>query len=432
MDTIEKKRAAILVKRIKTINNFIIENLGTNKTFGEYLSSLGINEAIFMKDLPPFLVVDGISKANASSGNLMDYGRVLNLHLFNQKLMHDSKINRSLSADAQDLSEGVVPANYLDYNATGSTDGDIMELAKKMVIESGKFKGLTLINWNQKTGITNLNSNERNQINQDYNKYYNEINSRTKKLTPEEFDGSLKTALKDTFKDAGQSIKGSIKGAVQGVGDQLPFINKFNPVTVLMRGAFLSLLAINAAALASVLKSIKNDKDQTHWNKIKNKWNKLGGEIGKLESTINNGSNHKPFPKIKKKTKSADGSEEELDPNDGRNAGKIAAGAAAALVGLAGVLATNPATAAASVNVGAAAGVLATISPILKQFAKSKGEDTSGIPDLPKVSIDPDTDAALADDTLSNFYNNYKGWIIGILAIATIGTIFVVVSGEKK
>lgn len=469
MATKEQVRGAILAKRIKTINNFLLEKIGTNTTFGDYLKSLGIDEATFLKDLPEWLAIGGISKSTPDSENMIKYGQLLNLHLHHQKLFHIGKTNEILSADAiNDLSQAVVPVNYLDYSADG-----IIKVKKPVPVSKPTYSGGTDSKGQLYHSATAHNAPKKKKR-YDLDAAGESImlvksSDNVSGLTPYVgrdssyvadgyYNGSGKVKkffhkVGQQIDQASQQVKGAIKdtgNAIQKAGKDLGHavthpkellhgLNALNPVTVLMRGAFLSLLSINAAALASALRAIKNDKDQSHWNKIVAKWNILGGDTSKLKSTIDNGSNHKPFPKIKKNGSHADGDSEELDVNDAKNASKTALGSAGALGGLAALLASNPATAGAAVWVGSAAGVLATVQPILKNFAKAKGEDASLVADLPNdPKLDADTTNALKDIEdgknidVPNFWDEYKGWIIGMVALIGGISLALIVVGKKK
>lgn len=89
--TIEQKRGSMLKKRLDLINDFLFEEKGTEKTFGEYISEKGINEKVFLSELPMSLKIDGISKATAESENLFDYANTLNLWYADQFLKHHIK-----------------------------------------------------------------------------------------------------------------------------------------------------------------------------------------------------------------------------------------------------------------------------------------------------------------------------------------------------
>lgn len=81
-----------------------------------------------------------------------------------------------------------------------------------------------------------------------------------------------------------------------------------------VRGAFLSLAAINIFGQARQLQNIKNEADlgkqasKDQWKKITDFWYKLGGNRTKFTKAIEKGSKRNPF--LAKKKKSADGSEE--------------------------------------------------------------------------------------------------------------------------
>lgn len=357
---------------------------------------------------------------------------------------------------------GLTPMVGIDssFVADGGVDNSLVPSqcdvqAKQKVIASGKYSGLTLENWNNPRPKNYFGLDDSSAIRSDYNNFYSScVATNTKQVIDPSLEKSntvgdklknLGTSIKKAVADTGRAIAKAGKDvghAITHPKELLHGLNALNPITVLMRASFLSLVAINAAALASALRAIKNDGNQTHWNKIVAKWNVLGGDTNKLKSTIDNGSSKKPFPPVKK-SHNADGSAEELDPNDAKNAGKTAAACSAALGALASVLASNPYTASAAVYVGSAAGLLATMNPIFKDFAKSKGEDTSGIGDVSVPDgqiLDSDTAKALNDiqdgtdvnNYLPTFWDNYKWWIVGIIGLASLTTIGLIITGKKN
>lgn len=222
-------------------------------------------------------------------------------------------------------------------------------------------------------------------------------------------------------------------------------INKFNPVFVLMRSAFLSLLKLNIASLASVLNHMRNQNGSS-WKKLQIKWYNLGGDKDALNNSIASGRTKKPFPKFKKRKGHADGEEEELNAEDPKQAGKVALAAGGALGGLAGVLALDPLTAPAVPYVGAGGAMLAVISPLLKEFARSKGEDTSAVADLLLPGgTDPDVESEVKEpvdvapdkpgspDADESFWDKYKTPIIISLSVASlVGTVIAFISFSKK
>lgn len=85
----------------------------------------------------------------------------------------------------------------------------------------------------------------------------------------------LKDIAKRTFSNIGNAIK---KGAL-----------------ALPRGAYLSLLRINYRGNAWKIMSIHTGTDATLKTKLKNKWEKLGGNYSKLISNASKGKGKKPF-----------------------------------------------------------------------------------------------------------------------------------------
>ena len=94
----------------------------------------------------------------------------------------------------------------------------------------------------------------------------------------------------------GQKIKHSKVGQValkvgRGIGKGLKKVGLAVP-----RGAYLLLMTVNFRGLANKTGRAK-DKPQysKQWKRVKEKWNKLGGKLSKLEKAVNKGKNRKPF-----------------------------------------------------------------------------------------------------------------------------------------
>ena len=400
--TKEQERGEILAKRLTVLNEYLLS--GSDLTFGEYLGSQNISLGAFLNDLPEEFRVEDIANQvlsdEESRENLTEYVEDLNILYYEQYLGYEEK----MSADGDNLMDGVIEGSDTGaYYASGKTK------RKEKRAEIKKAKA--------------VKKAEKDKIKAD---------KKSGKITGKE--------ARDLKKKARKELRAKVGS---GAGRAIGKLNKFNPAAVLIRNSFLSLMSINAAAIASAFGQVKR-ADGKHWKKFVRKWEIFGGDETSLKNAISNGMKKKPFPPLKKKKHSAAGGDEEIaKPDEPKNAAPVAAGSAGALVGLAGILASNPATAPAAIYVGSAGGVLAVASPILKEFAKERGADTSTIPTVPmpadvdtgtKDALDAaeDSDGADLADSIAEFFSEYKYWILGGMGILIIGGILLSVSGEKK
>lgn len=411
--TIEQERGAILAKRLQLLNDYLISE--AEGTFGEYIASKGVTEKMFLSELPADYRFNEVGKQTLSDEDskeeLMDYTEDLNVLYFEQYLAHEEKVEDAMGADGAESNKELM----------GGVSND------------------SVVGWDYASG-KKKDRKAAKKANRDKIK-----KAKAEKRAEKKRIKALKKSGKISGKEARELKKKNRKDMRGKVGSwagrAVGKLNKFNPALVAVRNAFLSLLKINAAGLASAFRYMKKDGGK-HWQKMEKKWRVLGGEPFALGSAIDTGAHKKPFPKLKKKKRNADGDEEDLNTDDPKNAGKAAAQSAGALGGLTAVLASNPATAPAAVYVGSAGAVLAVASPILKAFAGEKGEDTSGIPELPALDLDPGTEDALkdvdkgADDEkgggFGDFISEYKYWLLGGLGLLTLGGILISVMGGNK
>lgn len=398
--TIEQERGEILAKRLAVLNEYLLSE--SDDTFGMYLKGRGITLEAFLKDLPEEFRTPEISTQmlsdEESRENLTEYVEDLNILYYEQYLGYEEK----MSADGDNLMDGVIHGED-----TGSYYASGKQKRKEKRAEVKKAKA--------------VKKAEKAKIKAD---------KKSGKITGKE--------ARDLKRAARKTLRAKVGS---GAGRAIGKLNKFNPATVIMRNSFLSLMSINAAALASAFGQVKR-ADGKSWKKFVRKWEVFGGDETALKNAINAGVKKKPFPPIRSKKRSAAGGDEEIaKPDEPKNAAPVAAGSAGALVGLAGILASNPATAPAAIYVGSAGGVLAVASPILKEFAKERGADTSNIPEVPMpADVDTGTKEALIEtedegglaDSIATFFSEYKYWILGGMGILIIGGILLSASGEKE
>lgn len=413
--TIEQERGAMLAKRLQLLNDYLISE--SEGTFEDYVTANGVTVKMFLSELPADYQFVEVGKQTLSDEDskeeLTDYIEDLNILYFEQYLAYTEKM--------EDTEEA---------NADGAqSNKELMDGVSNEAV----------VQWDYASGKRKARKEEKKKHREEIKKAKEEKKSEKKRIR------DLKKSGKISGKEARDLKKKNRKAMRDKVGSwagrSVGKLNKFNPALVVVRNSFLSLLKINAAGIASAFRFMKKDGG-THWKKMEKKWRVLGGEPFSLDNAVDVGAHKKPFPKLKKKKRNADGEDEDLNTEDPKNAGKAAAQSAGALGGLTAVLASNPATAPAAVYVGSAGAMLAVASPILKSFAKDKGEDTSGIPDLPAPDLDPGTEDALKDvDTgaddeggggIGDFISEYKYWLLGGLGLLTLGGILISVMGGNK
>ncbi len=128
------------------------------------------------------------------------------------------------------------------------------------------------------------------------------------------FDGFHNAGgLKKAVRDAGKSIKSEGKKTGKKIEKKLPpkvqkfvdkneggvlahKVNQYNPATLAVRGAVISMLQSNLLGIATSF-GIMRDAKSKQWNDILQKWWIIGGDKDKLNSNVDRGKNKKPFLK---------------------------------------------------------------------------------------------------------------------------------------
>lgn len=393
MKTKEQERGKILSVRLSLLNDFLLNEKNTGITFGEYLKDLGLTEREFLAQLPDELNLPGLVTAKAESNNLLGYAKAMNLVYYNQFLKHLDKGGKyhSFDADAQDLSDGVIVEGEEFHNA------------------KGKFKAAL------KNPVKTIKDSVKNVV-VEIKKTVKDPGGAIKHTIDKTKDGIKNTTnkLKDKAKELGAKIK---KQGLIGAA------NKFNPVMVAMRAAFLGLVLINAFNLAKNLARVKAEGG-TNWTKFVKKFKVMGGSEDILNEKINKGKvKLKPAAKLKSMLGGKKGADGEY-----HNAAETATVITAAVT--------------------AAVPLIILSVDMIKKFKKAKGEpegedEETGLAEGeidPNNLLDVDTkDAAkdieadeLVDD--AGFFAKFKVpiFVTGGLVIATaIGLIIKSVMGKK-
>ena len=377
----EKKRGAILNKRLNLINEFLVMGQGTDIPFGVMLKRKGLTEKQFLSELPSTLQFVGISNETPSSRRLLSYGVAMNKEYETQYLTHI--IN---TADGELSCDGC-------SGSCSSADG----------------AGAAAVACNLKYPPPRLTSKRKDQ--------YNDClrTQAVKIIEKREVKAEAKQDKKDEKKAAGVNGLASISGVV----------NKTNPVFVLIRNGFLGLTRLNALNLAKNLSQIKSTGGD-HWNKVVKKWVILGGDLNSIKSAIDAGKGKKPI--FVKKKVGADGQWESAE-------GDIAmlAGLTAAVTAVGG----PPAGAWAA----SASGTIAAFLPIIDSYKKLRGEKLTEEENINLPSgINDEVDGVLAEVDMEkvtapiqgSFMDQYKYWVIGAMVLLSGLTVLALTSSNPK
>ena len=185
--------------------------------------------------------------------------------------------------------------------------------------------------------------------------------------------------IKKKFKDIGDDIKnskaGKLIGDKLGGGKAVHAANKFNPAFVTMRGAMLSVLKKNVVGMADAMAIIKEKSPNKRWEEIMQKWWMFGGMKSKFDKAVMQGKGKKPlFKEVLDKFQKKKGFDGNYSNAEGADNAAKAVLITSGLLGVAApILAAIPATQAASLYVGSAAGGFGAMGGIIKGFAKDEG-----------------------------------------------------------
>lgn len=436
--TIEQERGAILAKRLELLNDYLLSE--SEGTFGDFINERGITEKMFISELPKDHQFIGIGNQKISDEDnkeaLLDYTQDLNTLYFEQYLGHEEKMEeKTLSCDACD-----------GMNCSGcpnSTDGDNLMDGVIEGSETGSYYAS-----GKRKKKREEKKKERKEKKDEIKKAKQEKKEEKKRIKSDKKSGKISgkeaRAQKKAARKALQAKVGS------GAGRAIGKVNKFNPYAVAIRAAFISIMDVNLVNIAKAF-SIAKEKGDSHWKSIVRKWEVFGGTESGLKNAIEKGKNKKPlFMELIKKIHKADGTFN-AEGDDEKNPSKIVATASAGLGSIAGALLLvpepTPTTKLMAGYVASATGVLATMSPTLNMIAKDGGIDTSNIPEPPEDTtgnIDPGTSDALKDveelekseteegGGIMDSINEYKWWIIGVIAVIAVGGILMTTLGKKK
>lgn len=388
-DSIEKKRGIVLGKRIKLTDEFIEDHTKDKTTFKTYLEGKGLTTDQFNANLPNVLKNEVVGDGTALDADFIEYHNALSAYYH---MLHVSDlVNKNVPKKSSGLSA--------DPSLNDLTDIVRNDISRGMV-PGGAWVGAD--SWQNGFG-----------------KWFQK--NVTDKVIP---PGSA-------VNKAGDKAIASVKKAAQNTYDA-----GTQGLKAPVRGAFLSILDLNLVGIATSFKHVKDDKDQTHWNKILASWkNGFQGDDTKLANAVEIGAKKKELFKNLFHHKNADGS---FSVDAGSDVGKSVNETAGALAAITPILAAAPdptVSKAAAGWTGIAGAALKVIQPILKGFAQSKGVPTTQLaPDFvppPPGSTAPVGDNSGAGDFQTLLSDN-KWWIVGGVAMITLIGVFLMTGTETK
>lgn len=314
-------RGALIKNRLDIINSYVGKEMGTKKPFDIFLRENKITKKEFVRDLPP-----PFNAPPTDFDAVFDYGVDLNKLYFS--LFQKNEMELAAAAAKDKLALGIVDGDYIPAYANG--DGDDYENASGAVGAAAKC------------GIPPIKP----------------LRARSK--APEKWaEYDRKKAAYDKCVAAWKAEKDAKKEDRKNTERKgLHELNKYNPLFVSGRGAFLSLVALNVFQLAYNIARIRQ-KDSAAWKRITTKWYNIGGDKAALENAINKGKDKRGIFGVR----GADGQMEW----DGRYSFTGAE------------IATFVAT---------ATPIIAAMKPIITEFKRKQGEPTN-TPDITELPLDP-------------------------------------------
>ena len=413
--TLEQKRGDILHKKLDITNEFIEDEFASGMTFGDYLKSKDMDEKTFFESLPQALMVDQIFDAKANTKGFLDYHDAMAKYYASLHLAFIDKQDKHLAANA---------ARHANSNGNESIDNDWdVKTPVKMSAEGNRIEdNEALIQMGYvNPDFTAMASGHPDVV------PANLIPGNEFSAIPG--DDFYKSADGDYYNSFGSWLKKNVAAIKDDAKKVFTFDKKILLTPV--RGAFLAMLDANLFGLATSINHVKSDKNQAHWNKVLAAWkDKFQGQDAKLTNAVNKGGGKKQLfigllDTFEKKHHSADG----YMNADAAAVGAIAVGATAAAGGAAtAILALGtPETAPATAWVGAGSAALGAITPILKDFAKSKGADPA-VTHPAATAVSVGTTPSIAKKAGSSV-GLYIGIALGVVVV--FGAIMAIVGGSE-
>lgn len=381
--TKEQKRGALLANRLEIINNYLLEMAECKTPFSQYLAERKISKKMFTTGLPTDL-----QNPPTEYNKVMAYGILMNDIYSKQYMLHCE--NKGIPADGLSwdnrhpaLLQNSEVEGLFDANHYTSADGQ--DEINEDVVEDGSVE-----------------ANSYNAVGDCGLPPIPPVRSRSNKKAKAKWaEYDKKKAAYDACRNKKKDAKAAKKP--EGAKKGLHIANKLNPIFVASRTAFRSLIAINMFNWGYKFNQMRNS-NSPYWKKLQQKWYNIGGDVGDLIASINSGKSKKPIFKGKH---SADGVET-------FNAFGI-----------------DDATIAAWI--ATATPIVAFVTPIVKDFKKSRGEsgnpdETPDAPSNPTFDNAANTDAGSPIPDTGNIITNNPiasslvaiGVIFGILGIAGV------------
>lgn len=421
--SVEQKRAKILKKRLDLLNAYLVSEDETRegKSFVKFLNEKKITLNDFIEGLPKQLQqppASGIDK-------VMAYATLMNKHFFNQYVTDPStKTEMGLNADGFSATGGALSEytpdelkayinEHLMYAAENrglfgkpvNVLGEMEELrrvdqARQLIVSKAGTSDYDMPTISQ-YGITSQEASALNNtgfIKDKVLMFKNALQLWSSVKCPTGYIYNPDTKTCDVFvsptteKTAWQKLKDMIKK--EGGGNQaLHLFNLSNPLMVLARNSYLTLVKLNVFGLATTLAKMKQNPDKSYYESVFTRWYNLGGTASYIDSAISQGQNKKVLLR-------------------GNNFQMTGAEVSAAIV--------------------SASAIIAALGPIVLQFKKDKGlpidPDESNPPSGGGTPPPPSEESGLMA-----FIKDNVGLTIGIaLGVAFVITTVVVISVNSK
>ncbi len=353
--TTEERRIKILEKRLRLLGEYLERfSDGDGPSFAEFAKSKDITYEMFVKDLPP-----GFENVPASGyDNVLEYALQLNELLNGQRNLSEME---EIAADGNNLERGVTDyyGQYIredcgcgggsEDDNSASADGDEFSAAGcGLPPVPPPFPNPKKTN----NAITRAARKSWDKYKEKHAKYRRCVNAQKEKRK-------------------GYSLNDKASHA----------LHLSNPSEAIGRVAFLKLIALNIFGLAQTYERMRSHPNQTHWDRMKKLWYRLGGSEVKLDKNISIGRGKKPIfrPKgWKPKPLNADGGIYSADGGVWHNAyDGIAIGG----------------------MITAATGLIGSVAPIIKSFKKDNAEPDADTYDPLNPDMRLPEDTELPDDT---------------------------------
>lgn len=402
----EQRRIKILQKRLRLLAEYLdrFNSSDNAPTFAQFIKSKGVTREMFIKDLPP-----GLPDVPASGmDNILEYALIL------QELLNG--INNlaemeKMSADGDDLRAGLIKyegGQYIKDDCGCGCGGDDKDCGQ----DGGNYSGSGGEQGGESVALNYILDDSGGRFD-DYMSFAASGSNKIclKPIAPiisEKIAPGMWRSYRNKITAYNACVSAKKAAGGYTLQDKASHaLHLSNPSEALGRTAFLKLIAMNIFGLAQTYEKMRKHPNQSHWNSMKLKWYRMGGDPKKLDSNISQGQAKKPIfrPKgWKPKGSNADGGIYSADGTWYNGEAYTAAGIAALIV--------------------AATGAIAAMAPIVKSFKKDNGIPESEIADdplNPDMRLPEDDLPPIEGDGLLDNINWAIAAPIGIVLLIGIG-----------